>query len=59
MLTVGDFVVRLPKLNPGEHFEGLDMQTLLMARTSAKRPPMIEVLCAALGAFLTCSIDKC
>ena len=40
------FTIRVPKETPGEHFEGLDMITKLLApkgqRTAA--PPLIQVI---------------
>ncbi len=42
----GTFVIRVEKENPGEHFDGLDLLTKLLAPTgkSAAAGPLIEVI---------------
>ena len=44
-LSTGTFTVKLPKLNPGETFEGLDLLTTLLApkrKATAPSKPLIE-----------------
>jgi hypothetical protein len=43
----GEFLVRLPKKEPGQHFDNLDLHTALLARRSkkaSKAAPLIEVV---------------
>ena len=50
---LGAFVVKVPKETEGEHFDGLDMLTKLLApagKTTAKQP-LIEVLGKISGPF--------
>lgn len=44
--VIGTFSVNLPKLHPGEFFEGLDLLTTLLApkkRAPATTKPLIEL----------------